>query len=104
MNQQFYYETITEAITVLRKQGYTSDFNMTGGLLKAEGKQFDALELEIAEVYRYEGLSDPADEATVFALATPCGIKGILVTGYGPSMTYEDAELIKKLHYQRKQD
>ena len=38
----------------------------------------------IDKVYRFEGDSDPADEATVYAISSPkYGIKGVPVNGTG---------------------
>ena len=40
----------------------------------------------MVRVYRFEGPSDPDEEAVVFALRCPvCGAGGTLVSGYGPS-------------------
>ena len=39
-------------------------------------------DFEIVETFRYEGDSDPGDEATVYAIESKAGIKGVLVTGY----------------------
>jgi hypothetical protein len=36
-------------------------------------------------VHRYEGESDPGDEAVVYAIESKKGIKGILVSGFGAS-------------------
>lgn len=99
MGQQFHYETVSEAVAQLRQQGFTGDFTITGGQLESNGKRFALDELEILDLYRYEGVSDPADEASVFALSTACGIRGILVTGYGPSAAEDSGDLIRNLHY-----
>src|SRR5438270_9994008 len=99
MNQEFHYATTTEAIDQLHKQGYTLDFNLQKGKLTADGREYAAADFEIADLYRYEGQSDPGDEATVYALASVSGIKGILVSGYGISSESESEETIKSLHY-----
>jgi hypothetical protein len=49
------------------------------------------------EIYRYEGDTDPADEATVYGIASKSGIKGILVTGYGASGDTMSEEILAKL-------
>lgn len=50
------------------------------------------------EVARFEGASDPADEAAVFALTCGhCGAKGTYTTAFGPAMTADDAELVRQL-------
>ena len=104
MNQKFHYDTITDAITELRKQGFTHDLNLEGTNFKSGEQLYPADDFEIVDLYRYEGQSDPGDEATVYALASSSGIKGILVTGYGATSPDEDAaEVLKHLHYKHQQ-
>jgi hypothetical protein len=99
MKQQFHYATITEAIEQLRKQGYTLDLNLKQNQFLVDEHTYPADEFEIVDLYRYEGPSDPADEAIVYALASPSGLKGILVAGYGYTMDAASAETLKQLHY-----
>lgn len=99
MKQQFHYATVTEAIERLKKQGYTLDLNLKANHLTAGMQAYPADEFEIVDLYRYEGASDPADEATVYALANPSGLKGILVSGYGISADEAATETLQQLHY-----
>lgn len=99
MKQEFHYATITEAIEQLHEQGYSLDFNLKKDKLIADGQEYAALDFEIADLYRYEGASDPADESTVYALISKSGPKGLLVSGYGVSSDSESEETIKQLHY-----
>jgi len=59
-------------------------------------------DFEIVDVYRYEGDSDPADEAVVYAIESKTGVKGILVTGYGIYSDTISAKILEKLN-KRKQ-
>ena len=99
MKQQFHYATISEAIEQLKKQGFTLDFNLKENSLKVDEQEYSADEFEIVDLYRYEGPSDPADEATVYGIVSATGIKGTLVTGYGDNSDTVSAQLLKKLHY-----
>ncbi|MFI5161384.1 MAG: phosphoribosylpyrophosphate synthetase [Sphingobacteriales bacterium] len=103
MKQQFHYATITEAIENLHQQGYVLDFNLETGRLIAGNKAYLAEEFEIADLYRYEGASDPGDEATVYALVSKTGVKGLLVSGYGISSDSASEETLKLLHYKYQQ-
>jgi hypothetical protein len=103
MKQQFHYATVTEAIEQLRKQGFTLDFNLKENHLTAGDQAYPAGEFEIVDLYRYEGASDPGDEATVYALASASGLKGVLVSGYGISTDDDSAETLKQLHYKYQQ-
>jgi hypothetical protein len=99
MKQQFHYATVTEAIEQLHQQGYILDFNLEEGRLIADDKGYAADEFEITDLYRYEGASDPADEATVYALVSVSGVKGLLVSGYGVSSDPASEQTLKQLHY-----
>jgi hypothetical protein len=94
------YDTITEAVSDLKKRGYIHDFNIRNNRLSCDhlDKQFGHEEFEIKEVYRFEGPSDPADEAVVFAIEAPSGALGILVNGYGAYTDDDNTEFVKQLH------
>jgi len=103
MKKQFHYATVTEAIEALRKQGFTLDFNLKESQFIVGDQAYTANEFEIVDVYRYEGPSDPGDEATVYALANKSGLKGVLVSGYGASSDEASEETLKQLHYKYQQ-
>ena len=98
MEPAFHYETVSEALNQLRLRGYTIDFNLEENCIACEAGKFSHEDFEIVDVYRYEGNTDPADEATVYAIESKEGHKGVLVTGYGISTDSLSTELLKKLH------
>ena len=60
-------------------------------------------EFEIDEVYRFEGESDPDDEAVVYAIPSlKHDVKGTLVNAYGPYANEISNALVQKLHQQHK--
>ncbi len=76
--------TVSEVIAQLRAQGYTVDFNLDKNSLSWGDRKLLHDEFVIDKVYRFEGDSDPADEATVYAVSSSkYGIKGMLVNGAG---------------------
>lgn len=81
--------TLSEAITVLREDGYNEDFKMVreGLGFKNSEKIYKPSELIIKRVYRFEGISDPADMSVVYAIETNDGKKGIFIDAFG---TYSD--------------
>ncbi|MGV3631785.1 MAG: hypothetical protein ACO1O6_11300 [Bacteroidota bacterium] len=97
MERKSHYGTVTEAIEKLRSQGFTTDFNLEENCIACHPNKFGPDEFEIVDLYRYEGDSDPGDEATVYAIESKSGVKGILVTGYGISGDSYSTELLKKL-------
>jgi len=99
MDNTFHYATVSEAIDALRSKGFTEDFNLEENCIVCKPGKFSHEEFEITEVYRYEGNSDPADEATVYGIISSSGIKGVLVTGYGISTDTLSAAILKKLTF-----
>lgn len=97
MDHQTHYETVSKAIEVLRKQGFTTDFNLKEDAIICNDGKFGSNDFDVIDVYRYEGDSDPADEAAVYAIQSSNGLKGILVTGYGASADNISGEMMKKL-------
>jgi archaellum biogenesis ATPase FlaH len=101
MEENYHYATVTEAIDKLRHKGYTVDFNIVGEHLVCDcnntNTQLGADDFDIVDVYRYEGNSDPADEAVVYAVESRNGIKGVLVTGYGATADITSSKILEKL-------
>jgi hypothetical protein len=92
-----HYGTVTEAINALRAKGFDLDFNLQENCIVCNNNTYNVDEFDIVDVYRYEGNSDPADEAAVYAIQSTNGDKGILVTGYGLSTDEMSADLLSKL-------
>lgn len=97
MENKFVYDTVTEAVNGLKKRGYTLDFNLQENCLVCQGDQFDINQFEITEIHRFEGNTDPGDQAVVYAIESTDGKKGILVSGYGVSAEGMSAEMARKL-------
>ena len=93
-------DSVTDALAQLAAAGYTTDFSGHQGQVHCARCNDDhGPELAgVDHVYRYEGPSDPDEEAIVLALSCPvCGAKGTLVSGYGPSTDPDDIDLIVAL-------
>lgn len=92
--------TVSEVLSHLNKEGYTVDFNLRDDCLMSPG---DALQLypddfQVDKHYRFEGISDPGDEAVVYAISSARhGVKGTLVNGYRISSEALSAEMVKAL-------
>ncbi|MBL7737617.1 MAG: hypothetical protein JNK14_00230 [Chitinophagaceae bacterium] len=93
----YVYDTVSAAVNGLKQRGYTMDFNLTENCLICHGDKFNVEDFEITEFHRFEGNTDPADEAAVYAVESNKGLKGVLVTGYGPSAEGMSSEMAKKL-------
>ena len=95
------YDTVSEAVNGLKKRGFDLDFNLEENCLICNGSKLKADDFEIVEVHRFEGDSDPADEAVVYAIESKTGMKGVLVKGYGISAESMGDEMAKKLSVHR---
>lgn len=91
------YETVSEAVNGLRQKGYTLDFNLQENCIVCHSDRFNPDEFEITEIHRFEGDTDPSDEAVVYAIESLTGMKGVLVNGYGISADSMSAEIAQKL-------
>src|SRR6266516_2919413 len=91
------YDTVTAAVKGLRERGYVKDFNLKENFIVCHEDKFHPEDFEIVEVYRFEGNSDPGDEAVVYAIESNKGDKGVLVNGYGTSADQISSDLAKKL-------
>jgi len=94
------YDTITAALSDLDHRGYKLDFNLTANGLECKSVDLFLMpeEFEIEEVYRFEGMTDPADSSVVYAISSSAGnLKGVLVDGYGVYAENVSPELLNKL-------
>jgi hypothetical protein len=95
------YDTVSEALNGLKNRGYNLDFNLQENCLICNGAAYTINDFEIVEIHRFEGNTDPADEAVVYAIESNTGVKGVLVSGYGVSAEGMSAELARKLSVDR---
>jgi len=97
--------TLTEIINKLKKEGYSEDFNLQQNCLVCSDGHYSVFhdEFVIDKFYRFEGDSDPADEAIVYAISSPkYGIKGVLVNGAGIYSNEMTDEMLESLKITRK--
>lgn len=96
------YDTLSEAVNDLIKRGYTTDF-----LLQEERHcllcvnstyELPPDDFAIDEVYRFEGMTDPADESIVFAVSSEKhGIKGLVINSFGADFSARSSKLVAHL-------
>ena len=92
-----WYATVLDAITGLKGRGYVVDFNLVHNGITNGSRSLPPDKFEITEVHRFEGDTNPDEEAVVYAIESPDGTKGILVNGYGPTSEILSDEMIRKL-------
>jgi hypothetical protein len=93
-------ETLSEAIARLEAEGFRDAFRPDAGRLWAEAaRRFFAPEsLVVEEIVRFEGPTDPGDEAILFALRSPDGaVRGTFSTSYGVHADPASVEILGRL-------
>lgn len=82
---EFTEESLVHVLEVLRKRGYTEDFNLLEEYVsyKKDGGNVDPAQLVIDKIYRFTGLNDVEDEAILYAVSyKKDDVKGVIVNGY----------------------
>lgn len=87
-------KTLSACINKLVIDGYTEDFKAgERGLLSLQKERiYEANEVTLVNFYRFEGASDPSDNAILYVIETNDGTKGTLVDAFGP---YADSNVDK---------
>lgn len=92
MKSIYHYASVSKALEDLYKKGFATDFNLQEENIKDNPHQF-----EIVHIYRYEGNSDPDDEAVVYGIKSSSGEKGVFVAGFSANSQSDAAEVLAKL-------
>lgn len=93
--------TLSDTMNNLRKQGYTADFNLATDCIECRENMIKmfADDFKVDKFFRFEGMTDPADETILYAISSDkFNMKGLLVNGYGIYSDDVTDDLIKKLH------
>ncbi len=91
--------TLSSLTTSAVKKGYAENFTVKSGKLHAPAvdKYFGPQEVRIDNFYRFEGASDPGDNAILYCIVTQDGVKGMLIDSYGHGSNSAIGEFIKKV-------
>lgn len=89
MTQMYHYATVSKALDELNEKGFTYDFN-----LHEEDIVKNPTKYEIKHIYRYEGNTDPGDEAVVYGIQSTSGKKGVFVAGFAANSISDAAQAL----------
>jgi hypothetical protein len=81
-----YEPTLSETLNNLKAEGYTEDFNLRADCVDCRSGQLKIFpaDFQIDKYFRFEGQSDPADNAILYAISSgKYQVKGVLVNAYG---------------------
>lgn len=80
--------TLSGVMEKLRLKGLDAEMRWTKeGFSAGKGKVYQPNELEIIKVYRFEGMTDPADMSVLYLIKANDGLTGYSLGAYG---TYSD--------------
>ncbi len=93
------YTNLVEATNDLHRRGFGQSFRFENNTMIAldDKTSYDAADMEIREVHRFEGYSNPSDNSIVFAVACKDGKKGTIITPYGAYGAPEMDAFMKKV-------
>ena len=92
MSHMYHYATVSKALDDLNENGYTYDFNLhTDDIIK------NPHHYQIEHIYRYEGDSNPDDEATVYGIKSSSGKKGVFVAGFSANSENDAARILNEI-------
>ncbi|MFP9114469.1 phosphoribosylpyrophosphate synthetase [Flavobacterium sp. RHBU_3] len=94
------FDTVTEALQWLNKEGYTVDFNLEQDCISFNNKNKSVApgDFTIEYSFRFEGDTDPGDEDIVYGIKSETfGIKGVMISAYGTYAESLSTEMLSKL-------
>lgn len=97
-------ESFSHAVARLAERGFSHTLVAANGRVRdvATGEFHDPGHLTIDEIVRFEGESDPDEQAVLFALRTARGEPlGTYSTVFGPTMPPEDVSIVRRLGAKR---
>lgn len=92
-------KTLSSVLNKVYTDGYTENFKVTEQGLQSLGteKTYKPEEVHIVNFFRFEGASDPSDNAILYIIETEDGSKGTLTDAYGMYADPEIDEFIKEV-------
>lgn len=80
-----FMQSLATCLNKVMKEGYTDHFTITEKGLESLHKHsnYKPEEIQVVNFFRFEGQSDPDDNAILYVIETNDGTKGTLVDAYG---------------------
>jgi hypothetical protein len=79
------YTTVVNTLNTLKEEGYDLDFNLKPDCVECQSPDMKLYpdDFVIDKFYRFEGASNPDDNAIVYAISSKDGLKGTMIDAYG---------------------
>jgi len=96
-NSMPYMKSLATCLNRMITDGYTEDFKVNEiGLESLNNRQsYKPEEIRVVNFFRFEGMSDPDDNAVLYVIETADGTRGTLIDAFG---IYNDARISKFMH------
>jgi hypothetical protein len=92
-------KTLSSTTIKLSREGYSTQFKaLKNGLESLETHEvFEPGQVKIINFYRFEGESDPSDNAILYVIETSTGEKGTLTDAYGVYTDQKVSEFVQQV-------
>lgn len=85
--------TLTYVMEKLRQKKMDTEFRWTPqGFTTSKGKSYQPENLVINKVFRFEGITDPADMSVLYVIEANDGLIGYSLDAYGVYSSHDDEE------------
>jgi hypothetical protein len=100
-NEKVQMDTLVSCTNMLEKLGFTTQFSATSRGLKSLTTQciYTPDEVKVLNFYRFEGESNPSDNAILYAIETINGERGTLTDAYGPDSDKDVSEFMEQVEH-----
>jgi hypothetical protein len=80
-----YMKSLSTCLNRIVLDGYTEDFKVTEEGLQGMNNHtvYGPTQLQVVNFFRFEGMSDPDDNAVLYVIETGDGTKGTLIDAFG---------------------
>ena len=99
-----YMRSLSLCINKMVKDGYEDDFKVVDNKLKSlkTEQNYNPDQVNVVNFYRFEGQSDPNDNAILYVIETSDGLKGTLADAYGAYSDAKVTEFFKNVEIHKK--
>ena len=96
-NSMPFMKSLSTCLNKMVSDGYTESFKVTddGLILFDNSTVYHPEEIKVVNYFRFEGESDPDDNAILYVIETNDGKRGTLIDAYG---VYNDAKVSGFMH------
>lgn len=91
VDKRRYMDSLSEVLFSLKQKDQDAEFFLPSkDCLTLRGRVYRPAEVKIIRTYRFEGESDPGDQAIIYIVKANDGRMGFCIDGYGMSTCHTD--------------